>query len=65
MTKKPKILECFDIVAPILPIAIAWLDKNGIILGINQSALEAIGMTREACIGKNLYEIYLPEIMRK
>ena len=55
---KPKILEALDMVAQILPAPIAWLDTNSSVLGVNEQGLKAIGSTREAYVGKTLYEIY-------
>ena len=58
MPKKINILEELNRVAQILPIPIAWLDINSVILGVNEVGLKAIDSTREDYVGKSLYEIY-------
>lgn len=60
-TKKFNILELLDIVAPVLPVPVYWHDINGVVLGINEHCLKAIGTSREI-IGKTPYEFYPKEI---
>lgn len=59
---KPKILEALDMVAQILPAPVAWLDTDSVVIGVNDRGLKAIGSTREAYVGKTLYEIYPREM---
>jgi len=58
MPKKPKIFSDLNRISEIFPIPIAWLDINSKVLGVNQVGLNAIKTTREAYVGKTLYEIY-------
>lgn len=62
MIAKSKVLQYLEIVSSMLPIPISWLDVNSVILGINEPGLKAIGTTREACVGKTLYDIYPQEM---
>jgi two-component system aerobic respiration control sensor histidine kinase ArcB len=64
MLKKSTILDELNRVAQLLPIPIAWLDINSVILGVNEVGLKAIDTTRESYVGKSLYEIY-PHAMAK
>lgn len=58
LKKKTKMLEYLDVVAANLPTPIAWLDVNSVVLGVNEQGLKAVGTTRNAYVGKSLYEIY-------
>jgi len=55
------ILKALEMVAPILPTPVYWHDKNGIVLGINEHCLKAIGTSKEI-IGKTPYEFYSKEV---
>ncbi len=61
MQKKPKILEDLEQIASILPTLIYWHDKQGVVLGLNEICLKAIGGERNI-IGKIPYEFYPKEI---
>ncbi len=56
-----KIFEALEIVEPILPTPFYWMDADGVVLGINELCLKAIGSSREI-IGKKPYEFYKKEI---
>ena len=71
-----KILECLDddlnkntrniftalqTVEPVMPTPFYWMDATGVVLGINDLCLQAIGTTREI-VGKKPYEFYKKEI---
>lgn len=62
MSKKFKVLKYLEVIAPILPTPIVWTDLNSIVLGINELGLKAIGITREAIIGKCIHDLYPKEI---
>lgn len=55
------IFRALQIVEPILPTPFYWMDTDGVVLGINELCLKAIGTTREI-IGKKPYEFYKREI---
>lgn len=56
-TNKHDIFDALELVAPILPTPVYWHDVNGVVLGINEHCLKAIGATREI-VGKTPYEFY-------
>ena len=56
-----KIFKALETVEPILPTPFYWMDKDGVVLGINELCLKAIGTTREI-IGKKPYDFYKKEI---
>ena len=56
-----KIFKALEMVEPILPTPFYWMDKNGVVLGINELCLKEIGTTREI-IGKKPYAFYKKEI---
>lgn len=56
-----RIFKALETVEPILPTPFYWMDVNGVVLGINDLCLQAIGTTREI-IGKKPYEFYKKEI---
>lgn len=56
-----RIFKALELVAPIVPTPFYWMDANGVVLGINELCLKAIGTTREI-IGKKPYEFYKKEI---
>lgn len=59
MTKKAQILEDLERVSAILPAPIYWEDVNSTILGANEHVFKASGaFTRDAYVGKSLYELY-------
>ncbi len=56
-----KIFRALETVESILPTPFYWMDANGVVLGINDLCLKAIGSSREI-IGKKPYEFYKKEI---
>lgn len=63
MTKKAKILELLEIVAPILPAPIYWENVDSVILGGNQAVFLATGaLIESAYVGKTLFELYPKEL---
>jgi amino acid adenylation domain-containing protein/thioester reductase-like protein len=66
MPDKPKILEYLEIIAPIIPVNVYWLDVNNIFLGANKSTLDSIGgVSIYSFIGKTLYDLYPQEMADK
>lgn len=59
--KSSKLFEALELVAPVLPTPVYWHDINGVVLGINEHCLKAIGTSREI-VGKTPYEFYPKEI---
>ena len=55
------IFKALQTVESILPTPIYWMDSQGVVLGINELGLKAMGTTREI-IGKKPYEFYKDEI---
>ena len=55
------IFKALQTVEPILPTPFYWMNSDGVVLGINELCLKAIGTTREI-IGKKPYEFYKEEI---
>src|SRR5205085_12154482 len=49
--QKAKLFKALEITAPVLPIPIYWHNRDGVVLGINEHCLKAIGTSREI-IGK-------------
>ena len=66
MSKRPKIFDELDGVAPLIPTPVYWLDTNYVILGGNDLCLSAIGSSartmKEALVGKTYYDYYPKEI---
>lgn len=63
MKKKAKILDYLEIVAPILPAPIYWVDTNGASLGANDLVLKAIGLKSYNDLrGKTPYEYYSKDL---
>lgn len=59
--KKYNILELLDIIAPILPVPVYWHDTTGVVLGINDQCLKAIGASRKI-VGKRPYDFYPKDV---
>lgn len=60
------ILQYLEIVAPILPAPIYWLDRNGAVLGANEAALKSIGCKSiTEILGKTSHDFHPPEIARR
>lgn len=55
-----EIFKALEIAAPLLPNPVYWQDRQGVVLGINDHCLEAMGTSREI-IGKTPYEFYPKE----
>ncbi len=51
------VFKALEIVAPILPTPVYWHDINGIVLGINERCIKAIGANMDI-IGKTPYDFY-------
>jgi len=63
MTKKAKILEHLEAIAPVIPSSIYWLDIDNIIIGGNERALQYTGgLSFNDVIGKTLYDLYPKDI---
>lgn len=61
--KSPKILDALERVSKILPTPMYWEDLNSVILGGNERVFKATGsLSREAYVGKTLYELYPKEM---
>lgn len=60
-SKKNGIIRALEIAAPVLPIPVYWHDSNGVVLGVNEHCLKAIGTSRHI-IGKTPYEFYPSDI---
>lgn len=58
--KTRTIITALENVEHILPTPFYWMDTNGVVLGINDLSLKAIGSTREI-IGKKPYDFYKQE----
>jgi PAS domain S-box-containing protein len=56
-SKKYNLFELLHIVAPVLPVPVYWHDTAGVLLGINEQCLKAIGTSREI-VGKSPYDFY-------
>jgi len=54
------IIKALRTVEPILPTPFYWMSDQGVVLGINELCLKAMGTTREI-IGKTPYAFYKPE----
>ena len=63
MDTNSQIITALEIAAPILPTPVYWLSKDGVVLGINEHCLKAIGATPDI-IGKTPYEFYPNEIAK-
>lgn len=59
-SKKNEVIRALEIAAPVLPIPVYWHDSNGVVLGVNEPCLKAIGTSRHI-IGKTPYEFYPKE----
>lgn len=55
------LFKALQTVEPILPTPFYWMNSEGVVLGINELCLKAIGTTREI-IGRKPYEFYKKEI---
>jgi signal transduction histidine kinase len=55
------IFKALQTVEPILPTPFYWMNAQGVVLGINELGLQAMGTTHEI-IGKKPYAFYKPEI---
>lgn len=55
------IFKALEIVAPILPAPVYWHDVSGVVLGLNEHCLKAMGANRDV-IGRVPYEFYPREI---
>lgn len=55
-------LKYLEMFAEILPTALYWESEDNVILGANNLALKALGISREAFVKKNIYDIYSPEV---
>jgi PAS domain S-box-containing protein len=55
---KLALLETFELVFPLLPAPIYWMDNEGRVLAINDECLKAMGATREMVLGKTSYDFY-------
>lgn len=63
VSKKYKIFEDLEKIAPIIPAPIYWLSCDNILLGANQAALKMIGAKSfEEIIGKKAYDVYPKEM---
>jgi PAS domain S-box-containing protein len=51
------VLKALELVAEILPTPVYWHDNTGVVLGINEQCLEAIGASRKI-VGKRPYDFY-------
>lgn len=58
---EPSIFKALKAVASVLPTPFYWMSTQGVVLGINELGLKAIGTTREI-IGKKPYAFYKHEI---
>ena len=57
--KESNILKFLEVVAPILPAPLYWLDKASCVLGINKAMLDAVGApSYNFCIGKSAFDVY-------
>ncbi len=55
-----EIFDALELIAPVLPTLVYWHDKNGVVLGLNEICLKAMGSTMNI-IGKSPREFYPPE----
>ncbi len=61
--KKSKVFKHLQEIASIIPLNLYWLDINNIILGVNERALQAVGVaSRTNIIGKTVYDLYPKEM---
>lgn len=61
--KKKKIFEHLEKIAPSIPANVYWLDKDNVIIGVNENTLKAIGLTSyDEIVGKTVYELYPKDI---
>lgn len=58
---RPGIFDALDAVAAILPAPVYWHDTTGVVLGINDQCLKAMGASREI-VGKRPYDFYPKEV---
>jgi PAS domain S-box-containing protein len=56
------ILKLLEIVAPIIPTPLYWMDRDGVVIGINGQCLNAMGTTRENIIGKTPYMFHSHDV---
>lgn len=56
-----RVFEALEIAAPLLPVPLYWHGRDGVLLGINEHCLKAIGTSRDI-IGKTPYEFYPKKI---
>src|SRR5688500_3136830 len=60
-TKKPKIFEYLEIVAPTLPVPIYWKDRDSTVLGANELAVKNIGgksCSFDVFLGKKVHDFH-------
>ena len=55
---RAKILDALELVAESIPVPMAWTNKDTVVLGVNERGLKTIGTSREAYVGKSVFEIY-------
>jgi PAS domain S-box-containing protein len=62
-TKSDKIgvFKLLEMVAPIIPTPLYWMDKDGVVIGINGQCLKGMGATQEDIIGKMPYMFHAKE----
>lgn len=59
LLKKETIFEQLNMIAPLIPANVYWLDVNNIIRGVNEKTLQAIGLASyEDIVGKTVYDLY-------
>ena len=59
----PPMFRQLEVLALMLPIPLYWLDMEGVILGVNDAALKAIGCKSiNDILGRTAYDFYPPEI---
>ena len=59
--KRTNVFNTLEAIKPIMPTPFYWMDCSGVVLGINDLCLDAIGTTREI-VGKRPYDFYRKEI---
>src|SRR5208283_31841 len=67
MEKKHPIFEFLDKLAPLMPIAFYWLDREGRIVGANELCNTTVSESPDKILGKKYSEIYPldPELVEK
>ena len=56
-----KIFKALETIEPVLPTPFYWMDAEGVVLGINDLCVQAIGTTKDI-VGKKPYAFYKKEI---